>query len=152
MGYITLSKVILMYDHFMPNVIVDKETISSHLQINRNIQLSSLIANIMIKNLFIALPMKYCHIYVNTQPLKITDYNCKLIKDKKIYRKLKESYELTISCEVAIVDDTGNQHTAKKYDTGNVNMKFILMYEHFMPNIIDNKEIVTCCKINRNIK
>jgi hypothetical protein len=45
-----------MYDHFMPNVIIDKQIISSNLKINRNIKLSSLIANIMRKNLFVALP------------------------------------------------------------------------------------------------
>jgi hypothetical protein len=27
--------------------------------------------------------------------------------------------ELNISCEVAFVDETGNQHTAKKYGMGN---------------------------------
>jgi hypothetical protein len=71
-----------MYDHFMPNVIVDKLYIPSNLKIHRNIKLSSLIAHMMKKNLFISLPMKYYHINVNNNsPLKINDYNCKLIKD-----------------------------------------------------------------------
>jgi hypothetical protein len=87
-------KLILMFEHFMPNVIVDKEIILSHLKITRNIKLSSLIANLMRKNLFIALPMKYCHTDVNTKPLKITDYNCKLIKDISTLGKYKDSYEL----------------------------------------------------------
>jgi hypothetical protein len=38
--------------------------------------------------------MKYCHTYVNTNPLKITDYNCKLIICNKTYGKYKNSYEL----------------------------------------------------------
>jgi hypothetical protein len=62
-------------------------------------------------------------------------------------------HEVNISCEVAFVDDTGNQHTAKKYGNGNVNRKLILMFEHFMPNVIINKEIIPYhFKINRNIK
>jgi hypothetical protein len=48
----------------------------------------------MRKNLFIVLPMKYCYIDVNINPLKITDYNCKLIKDINTYGKCKDSYEL----------------------------------------------------------
>jgi hypothetical protein len=47
----------------------------------------------MRKNMFIALPMKYCYTSVNT-PFTITDCNCKLIKDNKTYGKYKESYEL----------------------------------------------------------
>jgi hypothetical protein len=69
-------KLILMYEYFMPNVIVDKEIISSHLKINRNIKLSSLIAHVTRKNLFVALPMKYCYTEVNTMPFKIIDFNC----------------------------------------------------------------------------
>jgi hypothetical protein len=87
-------KLILMYDHFMPNVIIDKLYIPSNLKINRNIILSSLIAHMIRKNLFIALPMKYCHTDVNTNMSKINDYNCKLIKDNKTYGKYKDSYEL----------------------------------------------------------
>jgi hypothetical protein len=68
-----------MYDHFMPNVIVHKLYIPSNLKINRNIKLSSLIAHLMRKNLFVVLPMKYCHIDVNINPFKINDFNCKLI-------------------------------------------------------------------------
>jgi hypothetical protein len=93
MGNNTL-KLILMYEHFMPYVIVDKEIRSSHLKINRNIKLSSLIAHLMKKNLYIALPMKYCYTNVNTMSLKINDYNCKLIKDNKTYGKYKNRYEL----------------------------------------------------------
>jgi hypothetical protein len=85
---------IVMYEHFIPNVIIDKDIISSHLQINPNIKLSSLVANIMRKNLFISLNMKYCHINVNINPLKINDYNCKLIKDINTYGKYRDSYEL----------------------------------------------------------
>jgi hypothetical protein len=43
----------------------------------------------MRKNSFIVLPMKYCHINVNINPLKINDYNCKVIKDNKTYGKYK---------------------------------------------------------------
>jgi hypothetical protein len=72
-------KLILLYNHFMRNVIIDKDIIPCHLKINRNIKLSSLIAHLMRKNLFIALPVKYCHRDINTNsPLKINDYNCKL--------------------------------------------------------------------------
>jgi hypothetical protein len=78
----------------MPNVIVNKVVVQYKFKINRNIKLSSLIAQLMRKNLFIALPMKYCHINVNTIPLKINDYNCKLIKDINTYGKYKDSYEL----------------------------------------------------------
>jgi hypothetical protein len=85
-------KLILMYDPFMPNIIVDKEVVDN-LNIIRNIKLSFLIAHLMRKNMFIALSMKYCHINVNI-PLKITDYNCKLIKDNKTYGKYKDSYDL----------------------------------------------------------
>jgi hypothetical protein len=91
----THMNLILMYDHFMPNVIIDKEIIPFNLKINRNIKLSSLIANIMRKNLFVALPMKYCYTNVESSiPLKIPDCNCKLIKDINTYGKYKESYEL----------------------------------------------------------
>jgi hypothetical protein len=38
--------------------------------------------------------MKYCHTSVNATPLKITECNCKLIKDIKTYGKYKVSYEL----------------------------------------------------------
>jgi hypothetical protein len=49
----------------------------------------------MRKNLFVALPMKYCYTNVeNSIPFKINDYNCKLIKDIITYVKYKESYEL----------------------------------------------------------
>jgi hypothetical protein len=48
----------------------------------------------MKKNLFVELTMKYCHIDVNINPLKINDYHCKLIKDNKTYGKYKDSYEL----------------------------------------------------------
>jgi hypothetical protein len=71
----------------MPNVIIDKLSISSSLKINRNIKLSSLIAHMMRKNLFISLPMRYCYICDDNSPLKINDYNCKLIKDNKTYGK-----------------------------------------------------------------
>jgi hypothetical protein len=63
--------------------------------------------------------------------------------------------ELNISCEVAFVDESDNQHIAKKYGMGNntATMKFILMVEHFMPNVIIDKEIISShLKINRNIK
>jgi hypothetical protein len=84
-----------MYEHFMPNIIIEKEIISSHLKINRNIKLSSLIAHFMRKSLFMVLPMKYCHTDVNTNsPLKINDYNRKLIKDNKTYNLYRDSYEL----------------------------------------------------------
>jgi hypothetical protein len=62
----TNIKLILMYEHFMPNVIIDKDIIPSNLKINRNIKLSSLVAHLMRKNLFISLPMRYCHTDVNT--------------------------------------------------------------------------------------
>jgi hypothetical protein len=87
-------KLILMYEQFMPNVIVDKLVIQSNLKINRNIKLSSLIAHLMRKNLSIALPIKYCYTNVEIMPLKITDYNCKLIKDNKTYGRYKDSYKL----------------------------------------------------------
>jgi hypothetical protein len=87
-------KLILMYEHFMPNVIVDKIVIPSNLKINRTIKLSSLIVQLMRKDLFVVLPMKYCHTDVNAKSLKITDYNCKLIKDISTYGKYKDSYEL----------------------------------------------------------
>jgi hypothetical protein len=48
----------------------------------------------MRKNLFVELPMKYCHTDVNNKTLKITNCNCKLIKDNKTKCKYKDSYEL----------------------------------------------------------
>ena len=67
--------------------------IPCNLKINRNIKLSSLIAHMMRKNMFILLPMKYCHVDDNNNPLNINDYNCKLIKDNgKTYGKYKDSY------------------------------------------------------------
>jgi hypothetical protein len=69
-------KLIVMYRHFMPNAINDKSVvITTRLSISRNIKLSSLITNMMRKNMFRSLPMKYCYTSVNTT-LKITDYNC----------------------------------------------------------------------------
>jgi hypothetical protein len=47
--------------------------------------------------------------------------------------------ELNKSCEVSFVDETGNKHTAKKYGNANTHMKLILMYDHFMPNVIIDK-------------
>jgi hypothetical protein len=76
----TTIKWILMNEHFMPNIFVNKEVVTC-CKINRNIKLSSLVAHLIRKNLFIALPMKYCYTNINTMPLKITDCNCKLIKD-----------------------------------------------------------------------
>jgi hypothetical protein len=78
----------------MPNVIVDKIFIPANLKINRNIKSSSLVANMMRKNLFIALPMRYCYTSVENIPFKISEYNCKMIKDINTYGKYKESYEL----------------------------------------------------------
>jgi hypothetical protein len=61
--------------------------------------------------------------------------------------------ELNITCEVAFVDETGNQHTAKKYGkSNNATIKLILMFEHFMPNaLIDKERIPSNININRNI-
>jgi hypothetical protein len=87
-------ELILMYEHFMFNVINGKEIVSSHLKITRNIKLCPLITNLMRKNLFIALPINYCYTNVEITPLKVSDYNCKLIKDISTYGKYKESYEL----------------------------------------------------------
>jgi hypothetical protein len=78
----------------MPNVIIDKEIIPSNLKINTTIKLSYLVANMMRKNLFIALPMRYCYTSIENIPFKITNYNCKMIKDINTYGKYKESYEL----------------------------------------------------------
>jgi hypothetical protein len=64
-----------MYEHFMPTVIIDKEIVYSNLKINQTIKFSSLIANMMRKNVFVTLPMRYCYTNVDTIPLKITDYN-----------------------------------------------------------------------------
>jgi hypothetical protein len=65
----------------------------------------------------------------------------------------KICHELNILGEVAFVDDTGNQHTDKKYGMGNNTIKLILMFDHFMSNVIVDKEIVQSnLKINRNIK
>jgi hypothetical protein len=58
--------------------------------------------------------------------------------------------ELNISCEVAFVDETGNQYTAKKYGSGNVNIKLILMYDHFMPNVIIEKKNYTRSSKNKS--
>jgi hypothetical protein len=74
MGNNTIT-LILMFEHIMPNVIVDKIVIPSNLKLNRNIKLSSLIAQLMRKNLFVALLMKYCHVDVNINQFKITDFN-----------------------------------------------------------------------------
>jgi hypothetical protein len=65
-GNINMIKLLLMYQHFMPNVIIDKFVINC-CKITRNIKLSSFIPNMMRKNMFIELPMKYCYTSVNTQ-------------------------------------------------------------------------------------
>jgi hypothetical protein len=66
----------------------------------------------MRKNLFIVLPMKYCHIDVNTiSPLKIKDYPCKLIKDNKKYGKYRDSYELINN----LLGDSYNYHGRLKH-------------------------------------
>jgi hypothetical protein len=86
-------KLILMSKHFILNGIVGKSVVNC-CKITRNIKLSSLIANLMRKNIFIALPMKYCYTSVNITPLKITVCYRKLIKVIKTYGKYKDSYEL----------------------------------------------------------
>jgi hypothetical protein len=70
----------------------------------------------------------------------IIDFAKDILKDELPLKYLdKICQELNISCEVAFVDDTGNQHTAKKYGIGNNTIKLILMYDHFMPNVIVDK-------------
>jgi hypothetical protein len=65
-----------------------------------------------------------------------------IIKDVLPLKYLdKICHELNISCEIAFVDDTGNQHTAKKYGNGNVNIKLILMYDHFIPYVLLIKKL-----------
>jgi hypothetical protein len=91
-----------MHQHFMPNVIIHIVVVHSNLKINCNIKSNSLIANMMRKNMFIALPMKYCYTNVNT-PLTITDCNCKLIKDNKTYDKYKDSCELIHNLLVVLI-------------------------------------------------
>jgi hypothetical protein len=51
----------------MPNAFVDKSVVN-YCKIIRNIKLSSLIANMMRKNLFTLLPIKYCYTNVDTIP------------------------------------------------------------------------------------
>jgi hypothetical protein len=72
-----------MYEYFISNVIFDKSIVIS-CYIFRNIWLSSLISNMMRKNLFIVLPMKLCYTF-ETGPLKITDLNCNLEKYKNLW-------------------------------------------------------------------
>jgi hypothetical protein len=47
----------------------------------------------MRKDMLLALPMINCYTCDN-EPIKITDDNCKLIKDMKTKGKYKNSYEL----------------------------------------------------------
>jgi hypothetical protein len=54
----------------------------------------------------------------------------------KIYR------ELNISCEITYIEETVNQHIAKKYGMAKNPMKLIVLYEHFMTNDIIDKSIV----------
>jgi hypothetical protein len=66
-----------------------------------------------------------------------------IIKDVLSLKYLdKICHKLNISCEVTFVDDTGNQHMANRYDIGTVNMKLILIYEHFMSNVIVDKLVI----------
>jgi hypothetical protein len=71
----------------------------------------------------------------------IIEFAKDIIKDVLPHKYLdKICRELNISCDVSFVDDKRNQHTAKKYgNINNTNMKFILMYDHFMPNVIIDK-------------
>jgi hypothetical protein len=88
-----------MKEHFISNVIVDKSLVNC-CKTNRNIKFSSLIVQLMRKNLFVALPMKYCQVDVNNNHFKISDYNCKLIKDISAYGKYNDSYELINNMEL----------------------------------------------------
>jgi hypothetical protein len=66
-----IMKLILIYDHFMPNITLSK---SQNSITNRNIKLSSLINHVMRKQLLQGLPMKYCHCK-NCSNRRITDLN-----------------------------------------------------------------------------
>jgi hypothetical protein len=79
-----------------------------------------------------------------------------ILKDELQLNYLAKIYqELNISYEVAFVDDTDNQHRAKKYQkadaNNNVNLRVIVMYEYFISNVIFDKSIVISCYIFRNI-
>jgi hypothetical protein len=70
----------------------------------------------------------------------IIEFAKDIIKDVLPLKYLdKICQELNISCKEAFEDETGNQHTAKRYGNGNVDINLILIYDHFMPNVIIDK-------------
>jgi hypothetical protein len=99
------------------------------------------------------------HCFINSMKFykldnDVIEFAKDLIKDVLPLKYLdKICKELNIPCDVSFVDNPGNQHTSKRYGIGNTNMKIILMYEHFIPNVIvDKLYIPSNLKINRNIK
>jgi hypothetical protein len=77
----TQFNLILMFEHYMPNIIIDK---SIKIFTKKSMKLSSFIAYLFKHNFFNKLPMKYCKTDLNSNII-ISDYNCRLYKNNIIY-------------------------------------------------------------------
>jgi hypothetical protein len=87
---------ILMFEHFMPNIIIEKgENVVSNSNSNRKIKLAKVLSYLFKNELLFRLPMKYCTIGKEVEMLP-TDFNCncKLFSPGKSYGKYESSYSL----------------------------------------------------------
>ncbi|GMO19904.1 MAG: hypothetical protein Ta2E_11000 [Mycoplasmoidaceae bacterium] len=82
-----------MFDHYMPNVVIEK---SDNKLTNRKIKLSTLISYLFKHALLFRLTMKYWKTDDDMSVIKITDLNCKLMDDitKPCNIKMKDSYDI----------------------------------------------------------
>jgi hypothetical protein len=93
-----------MFEHYMPNIIIDK---SINTFTKKSMKLSSFISYLFMHNLFNRLPMKYCKAEINSNII-ISDYNCRLFKNniKPCGGKMDGCYKLINS----LLKDTYSYH------------------------------------------
>jgi hypothetical protein len=81
---------ILMFEHYMPNIIIDK---SINIFTKKSMKLSSFISYLFKHDFFNKLPMKYCKTDINSIII-ISDYNCRLFKNNiNPYGQMDGSYK-----------------------------------------------------------
>jgi hypothetical protein len=82
---------ILMFEHYMPNIIIDK---SINTFTKKSMKLSSFISYLFKHDFFDKLPMKYYKTDLNYNII-ILEYNCRLFKNNiKPYGQMNGSYKL----------------------------------------------------------
>jgi hypothetical protein len=100
---LTEFNLILMFEHYMPNIIIDK---SINTFTKKSMKLSSFISYLFKHDLFNKLPMKYCKTDINSNII-ISDYYCRLYKNNITpYGQMDGSYKLINS----LLKDTYTYH------------------------------------------